>query len=309
MNSNFEIKVFNNGSVSVEVNFDKENNTVWLTQKQMAEMFDVSTDNIGLHIKNIFRDGELDTSVAEESSVTASDGKKYKTKIYNLDMIISVGYRVKSKVGIIFRKWVTGILNKYLIENDKKILKELNLPNLEYIGSSSFFGCANLDLIFTESKVEYIGANAFVGTNYLDEFDSNNDGQLDDFIVINGTLIKYNGDETNIVLDDSITSISGGAFSGNQNIESITFGKNVTKIASGSLDSCTSLKTIILTGNDVVSLDAGTFDTLSTGLVIKVKKFSGYLYNIMRHCHLFKSKLDLSSIFLHKSAGQIRFGR
>lgn len=137
MNSNFEIKVFNNGSVSVEVNFDKENNTVWLTQKQMAEMFDVSTDNIGLHIKNIFRDGELDTSVAEESSVTASDGKKYKTKIYNLDMIISVGYRVKSKVGIIFRKWVTGILNKYLIEgyavNEKRLNyleKQINLISI-----------------------------------------------------------------------------------------------------------------------------------------------------------------------------------
>ena len=137
MNKDFEIKVFNNGNVSVEVNFDKENNTVWLTQKQMAEMFDVSTDNIGLHIRNIFRDGELDSSVAEESSVTASDGKKYKTKIYNLDMIISVGYRVKSKMGIIFRKWVTDILNKYLIEgyvvNEKRLNyleKQINLISI-----------------------------------------------------------------------------------------------------------------------------------------------------------------------------------
>ena len=125
MNNSFEIKVFNNGSVSVEVNFDKDNNTVWLTQKQMAQMFEVSVDNIGLHIKNIFNEGELDKSVTEESSVTASDGKKYKTKIYNLDMIISVGYRVKSKIGIAFRKWVTGILNKYLIEgyvvNEKRL--------------------------------------------------------------------------------------------------------------------------------------------------------------------------------------------
>ena len=137
MNNNFEIKVFNNGNVSVEVNFDKENNTVWLTQKQIAEMFDVSTDNIGLHIRNIFREGELDFSVAEESSVTASDGKKYKTKIYNLDMIISVGYRVKSKVGIVFRKWVTGVLNKYLIEgyavNEKRLEfleKQINLISI-----------------------------------------------------------------------------------------------------------------------------------------------------------------------------------
>ena len=137
MNNNFEIKVFNNGNVNVVVSFDKDKNTVWLTQKQMAELFGVSVDNISLHIKNIFVDCELDNSVVEESSVTASDGKKYKTKIYNLDMIISVGYRVKSKVGIVFRKWVTGILNKYLVEgyavNEKRLEfleKQINLISI-----------------------------------------------------------------------------------------------------------------------------------------------------------------------------------
>lgn len=137
MNSNFEIKVFNNGNVSVEVSFDKDNNTVWLTQKQMAELFDVTTDNISLHIKNIFKDSELDISVTEEFSITASDGKTYKTKIYNLDMIISVGYRVKSKMGIVFRKWVTSVLNKYFIEgyavNEKRLKfleKQINLMSI-----------------------------------------------------------------------------------------------------------------------------------------------------------------------------------
>ena len=125
MNNNFEIKVFSNGNINVEVSFDKDKNTVWLTQKQMAELFGVSVNNISLHIKNIFKDCELDNSVTEESSVTESDGKKYKTKIYNLDMIISVGYRIKSKIGIMFRKWVTSILNKYFVEgyavNEKRL--------------------------------------------------------------------------------------------------------------------------------------------------------------------------------------------
>ena len=89
--------------------------TVWLTQKQMALLFNVSIDNISLHIKNILYEEELDYSVVEESSITAKDGKKYKTKLYNLDMIISVGYRVKSKRGILFRRWANSVLKQYLL--------------------------------------------------------------------------------------------------------------------------------------------------------------------------------------------------
>ena len=81
----------------------------------MATLFNVSIDNISLHIKNILKE-ELDKSVVEESSITASDGKKYKMKLYNLDVIISVGYRVKSKRGIMFRKWATKVLRDYLIK-------------------------------------------------------------------------------------------------------------------------------------------------------------------------------------------------
>ena len=79
----------------LEVRFQDE--TVWLTQKLMAELFQCSTDNISLHLKNIFKDGELEEkSVTEEFSVTASDGKQYRTKHYNLDAIIAIGYRVNS---------------------------------------------------------------------------------------------------------------------------------------------------------------------------------------------------------------------
>ena len=79
-------------------------------------IYDTSVDNISLHIKNIFKDLELDDSVVEESSVTASDGKNYKIKIYNLDMVLAVGYRVKSKNAILFRKWANNILKEYLLK-------------------------------------------------------------------------------------------------------------------------------------------------------------------------------------------------
>ncbi len=93
-----------------------ENETVWLTQQQMADLFLTTRNNVTLHIGNIFKEGELvETSVRKDSLLTASDGKKYRTKIYNLDVIISVGYRVKSKRGTKFRQWANRVLKEYII--------------------------------------------------------------------------------------------------------------------------------------------------------------------------------------------------
>ncbi|PIZ15484.1 hydroxyacid dehydrogenase [Candidatus Desantisbacteria bacterium CG_4_10_14_0_8_um_filter_39_17] len=103
------------GRAKLQVSIDGE--TVWLSQKQMAELFQCSSDNIGLHLKNIFKDGELEeSSVTEEYSVTASDGKKYRVKHYNLDAIISVGYRVNSVKGTQFRVWATKVLKEYVVK-------------------------------------------------------------------------------------------------------------------------------------------------------------------------------------------------
>lgn len=102
-------------SVSLEVRIEEE--TVWLTQAQMAELFQTTRNNITLHISNIFKEKELDEiSVGKESLLTASDGKKYKTKFYNLDVIISVGYRVKSIRGTQFRIWANKVLKEYLLK-------------------------------------------------------------------------------------------------------------------------------------------------------------------------------------------------
>ena len=104
-----------NGEMKLEVKL--ENETVWLSQKQMAELFNCSTDNISLHLKNVFNESELsENSVTEESSVTASDNKRYLVKLYNLDAIISVGYRIKSLRGTQFRIWATQKLKEYIIK-------------------------------------------------------------------------------------------------------------------------------------------------------------------------------------------------
>ena len=89
--------------------------TIWATQKAMAALFDCSTDNVSLHLKNVFASGELDkNSVTEKISATASDGKNYQTQFYNLDAIISVGYRVNSAKATKFRIWATGVLKEYI---------------------------------------------------------------------------------------------------------------------------------------------------------------------------------------------------
>ncbi len=93
-----------------------QDDTVWLTQQQMAELFKSTKQNISLHVNNIFREGELaKNSVVKECLTTASDGKNYRTKYYNLDVIISVGYRVKSPVGTRFRQWANAVLKDYLL--------------------------------------------------------------------------------------------------------------------------------------------------------------------------------------------------
>lgn len=128
----FELVKFTDNNFEINVRADIDNDTVWLTQKEMALLFEVSIDNISLHIKNILRENELDISSIEESSVVQIEGNRKvnrRIKIYNLDMIISVGYRVKSQRGILFRKWANKILKEYLIQGysiNRKRISALN---------------------------------------------------------------------------------------------------------------------------------------------------------------------------------------
>ena len=117
-----EIVLFTDGDINLEVELSPELETVWLTQKQMEELFDVKHATVSEHISNILSSGELDgTSVG--FSDKSSGGRK--PKIYNLDMILSVGYRVNSKRGIAFRRWANSVLKQYVIQgyaiNEKRL--------------------------------------------------------------------------------------------------------------------------------------------------------------------------------------------
>jgi len=119
----------------IEVRF--QNETIWLSQKLMATLFECSTDNISLHLKKIFKDGELDeNSVSEHFSATATDGKNYNTKHYNLDAIIAVGYRVNSKRATAFRQWATAVLRDFAIRG--YVIDKKRMENGKFLGKDYF---------------------------------------------------------------------------------------------------------------------------------------------------------------------------
>ena len=117
-NSTAEFLIFQIEGKGQGIEVYYKDKTVWCTQKAMGMLFDCSTDNVGLHLKNIFTSGELvKDSVTEKISATASDGKNYMTQFYNLDAIISVGYRVNSIRATQFRQWATSVLREYATDH------------------------------------------------------------------------------------------------------------------------------------------------------------------------------------------------
>ena len=145
-----EAIVFKNGELELQVEVSPEKETVWLSLDQMAQLFDKNKSTVSRHIRNIFVENELEkNSVVANFATTAKDGKTYKVDYYNLDVIISVGYRVKSQRGIEFRKWASSILKDYLIKGyalNEKRLKVLNRvveiqSNMLAIGSNNTFTC------------------------------------------------------------------------------------------------------------------------------------------------------------------------
>lgn len=136
-NSTAEFLIFTNQSEEDGIEVRVQNETIWLSQKLMGVLFDCSTDNISLHLKNIFKENELDeNSATEEFSVTASDGKTYKTKHYNLDAIIAVGYRVNTKRATAFRQWATSVLRDYAIRG--YVIDKKRMENGTFLGEDYF---------------------------------------------------------------------------------------------------------------------------------------------------------------------------
>ncbi|WP_416193556.1 virulence RhuM family protein [Nitrobacter sp. TKz-YC01] len=112
-----ELILYNTDDGAATIGLRAIDGTVWLTQLEMAELFDTSKQNVSLHINNILSEGELAAeSVVKESLTAAADGKAYRTKVYNLDAILAVGYRVRSPRGTQFRRWATTVLREYLVK-------------------------------------------------------------------------------------------------------------------------------------------------------------------------------------------------
>ena len=136
-NSTAEFLIFTSqeGKNQIEVRY--ENGNIWLTQKLISELFSVSIPTINEHLKNIFESNELQKdSVIRKFLTTASDGKKYNTLFYNLDAIISVGYRVNSKRATQFRQWATHVLREFAIKG--YILDKKRLENGSFLGEDYF---------------------------------------------------------------------------------------------------------------------------------------------------------------------------
>ena len=138
MNGKNEIILFENQGVKLEVNLKDE--TVWLNRQQLSELFDRDIKTIGKHINNALKE-ELsnDNSVVAKFATTASDGKTYQVEYYNLDMILSIGYRVKSDKGIVFRRWANKVLKEYTLKG-----YAINQRRLDYLEKAvKIIGIAN----------------------------------------------------------------------------------------------------------------------------------------------------------------------
>lgn len=133
MDNNGEIIIYQTDDGLTHIDVKMKDETVWLTQAQMAQLYQTSKSNVSEHIKHIFEEGELDkNSVVRKFRTTADDGKNYNTTYYNLDMIISLGYRIKSSIATNFRRWATERLREYIIKGftmDDERLKQLGGGN------------------------------------------------------------------------------------------------------------------------------------------------------------------------------------
>jgi len=170
---NNKVEIYKTVDNQTELSVKFENETVWLNQAQLTKLFSQSKQNISLHINNCFKEGELKRkSVVKESLTTAKDGKNYKVKYYNLDVIISVGYRVKSKRGTQFRIWATNRLKDYLVKgyaiNEKRL--EEKKQEVQYLktGIRIFHRAIENELNKTNNKMFSLFSK---GLELLDDYD------------------------------------------------------------------------------------------------------------------------------------------
>jgi len=203
----------------LELNVSVENETIWLTQKQIAELFKVTKQNISLHINRIFKDVELhENSVVKFSLTTAKDGKSYNIKHYNLDMIISIGYRVNSITATKFRQWATSVLKSYITDG--------YAINYEKITHIRFKELEN-DVSLLKSQVANI-SNALEDKTTKPKQGIFYDGQIYDAYAFVNDLLK-NTKSYIVLIDNYIDDTVFTLFSKYQNLNIKIYTQTITK--------------------------------------------------------------------------------
>ena len=208
-----EVIIYNDGNVSLDVRVLPQEETVWLTQNQIAILFETTQQNISLHINNILKDGEVDESTHKEYLLVQNEGERSVSRVvdsYNLDMILSVGYRIKSKTAIRFRKWATKVLKQYLIkgyviDDERAVITKDNYINLYQHIESLDARVANIEKInknhLIEDKVIFENQifDALVLINRIIETASSSIIVIDPYVDIN-TLNAIKGRKEGVVL-------------------------------------------------------------------------------------------------------------
>ncbi len=169
MNDKYELVRFEKDGLILDVNVSPSEDTVWLSLNEMCLLFGRDKSVISRHIKNVFKEGELDSKrVVAKNATTASDGKVYEVTFYNLDVIISVGYRVKSKNGVAFRKWANSVLKEYLLRGYVVDSSRALVTNENYINLLN--KVESIDTRLTKIEEEHIPdlEKVFFDGEYLD---------------------------------------------------------------------------------------------------------------------------------------------
>jgi len=212
-----DVVVYNDGEL--ELNVSIENETVWLNRNQISELFGRDVKTIGKHITNVFRDKELDKfSVVAKFATTALDGKIYNVEYYSLDVIISVGYRVKSHKGVRFRQWATSVLKNF-IQNGYAI-------NGDKITNERFISLEN-EVSFLKSKVDFI-SNSLESNSLKEKQGIFYDGQIYDAYAFINDLLKSVKNEV-ILIDNYIDETVFTLFSKYPNLKVKIYTQSINK--------------------------------------------------------------------------------
>ncbi|MBW6488586.1 RhuM family protein [Sulfurimonas sp.] len=212
-----DLIIYNDGELELDVSV--KNDTVWLNRHQISELFGRDVKTIGKHIGNVFSDGELEKfSVVANFATTAHDGKTYNVEYYSLDVIISVGYRVKSQKGVQFRQWATKVLKNYITDG--------YVINSEKITNQRFKELEN-EVVLLKSKVENI-SNSLESTTLKQKQGILFDGQMYDAYIFVNDLLKSAKDEV-VIIDNYIDDTVFTLFSKYQNLKIKIYTQSISK--------------------------------------------------------------------------------